>query len=132
MDNDLGQCKAKFVNFEKSIKNLDKAVKKESLNQLEKAGLIQFFEVGFGLGWQVIRDYLISEGYDVKSPKESIQVAFSYGLIESSTIWLEALEKRNLALCTYDDKILNELESLIVNSYFPMMNDLKDKLKKKI
>lgn len=35
--------------------------------------------------------------------------------------WFEALEKRNLALEIYDETILDELEKLITNTYYPMM-----------
>ena len=103
-------------------------VEKESLNEIEKAGLIQFFEVGFELAWKVMKDYLIAEGYEVKSPRETIKQAFQYGLIEDGTLWLEALEKRNLSAHTYDESILEELEKLIVHSYYPMMEKLKDAL----
>jgi len=103
-------------------------VEKESLNEIEKAGLIQFFEVGFELAWKVMKDYLIAEGYEVKSPRETIKEAFQYGLIEDGTLWLEALEKRNLSAHTYDESILEELENLIVHSYYPMMEKLKDAL----
>jgi hypothetical protein len=42
------------------------------------------------------------------------------------------LEKRNLASHTYDDKILDELEELIIHTYYPLFNDLKEILKKKL
>jgi nucleotidyltransferase substrate binding protein (TIGR01987 family) len=70
-----------MVNYTKSLAHLGTTVEKESLNKIEKAGLIQFFEVAFELSWKVMKDYLITEGYDVKSPREAIKTAFDYGLI---------------------------------------------------
>lgn len=72
-----------------------------------------------------MKDYLITEGYDVKSPREAIKTAFDYGLISNGVKWLEALEKRNLTAQIYDEEILDELEKLIKYTYYPMMKQLK-------
>lgn len=120
--------KQRFENYKKSLDHLEKAVVIESMNDIEKAGLIQFFEVSFELSWKVLKDYLESEGYQVKSPRESIKQAFQNELITDGTRWLEALEKRNLASHTYDDSILEELQDLICHSYFPLMKQLREKL----
>ena len=132
MEDNLVRCRQRFSNYEKSLNYLKTTVEKESLNDIEKAGLIQFFEVTFELAWKVMKDFLTAEGYEVKSPRASIKTAFEYGLIQDGTLWLEALEKRNLASHTYDDKILEELEELIIHTYFPILNDLKEVLKKKL
>ncbi|MDO9305455.1 MAG: HI0074 family nucleotidyltransferase substrate-binding subunit [Sulfuricurvum sp.] len=121
MGEGLVRCRQRMVNYTKSLAHLRTTVEKESLNEIEKAGLIQFFEVAFELSWKVMKDYLITEGYDVKSPREAIKMAFDYGLISDGAKWLEALEKRNLALEIYDETILDELEKLITNTYYPMM-----------
>jgi nucleotidyltransferase substrate binding protein (TIGR01987 family) len=81
--------------------------------------------VAFELLWKVMKDYLITEGYDVKSPREAIKTAFDYGLISNGVKWLEALEKRNLTAQIYDEEILDELEKLIKYTYYPMMKQLK-------
>jgi nucleotidyltransferase substrate binding protein (TIGR01987 family) len=132
MEDNLTRCRQRFANYEKSLGHLKTTVEKKDLNDIEKAGLIQFFEVTFELSWKVMKDFLSAEGYEVKSPRESIKTAFEYGLIENGTLWLEALEKRNLASHTYDDNILEELESLIIHTYYPLFNDLKEILKKKL
>lgn len=131
MGEGLVRCRQRMVNYTKSLAHLRATVEKESLNEIEKAGLIQFFEVAFELSWKVMKDYLITEGYDVKSPREAIKTAFDYGLISDGAKWLEALEKRNLALEIYDEAILDELEKLITNTYYPMMLLLELKLKAK-
>jgi len=132
MQDNLIRCKQRFENYEKSLKHLKVTVEKDSLNDIEKAGLIQFFEVSFELAWKVMKDYLMAEGYSVKSPRDSIKIAFDYGLISNGTLWLEALEKRNLVSHTYDDQILDELQELIIESYYPMMDELKEILEKKL
>ena len=132
MEDNLTRCRQRFANYEKSLGHLKTTVEKEDLNDIEKAGLIQFFEVTFELSWKVMKDFLTAEGYEVKSPRDSIKTAFEHGLIENGTLWLEALEKRNLASYTYDDKILDELEELIIHTYYPILDDLKEVLKKKL
>ena len=132
MEDNLTRCRQRFTNYEKSLGHLKTTVEKEDLNDIEKAGLIQFFEVTFELSWKVMKDFLTAEGYEVKSPRDSIKTAFEHGLIENGTLWLEALEKRNLASHTYDDNILEELEALIIHTYYPLFNDLKEILKKKL
>ncbi len=132
MEDNLTRCRQRFANYEKSLGHLKSTVEKQSLNEIEKAGLIQFFEVTFELAWKVMKDFLSAEGYEVKSPRESIKTAFEYGLIQNGILWLEALEKRNLASHTYDDKILEELEELIIHTYYPILDDLREILKKKL
>ena len=132
MGEGLVRCRQRMVNYTKSLAHLRATVEKESLNDIEKAGLIQFFEVAFELSWKVMKDYLITEGYDVKSPREAIKTAFDYGLITDGAKWLEALEKRNLAAHTYDESILDELEELISHTYYPMMEALRVSLEERL
>ncbi len=132
MGEGLVRCRQRMVNYTKSLAHLRVTVEKESLNEIEKAGLIQFFEVAFELAWKVMKDYLITEGYDVKSPREAIKTAFDYGLIADGAKWLEALEKRNLAAHTYDESILDELEELITHTYYPMMEALRISLEERL
>lgn len=132
MGEGLVRCRQRMLNYTKSLAHLRATVEKESLNEIEKAGLIQFFEVAFELSWKVMKDYLITEGYDVKSPREAIKTAFDYGLISDGAKWLEALEKRNLALEIYDETILDELEKLITNTYYPMLESIKISLEERL
>jgi nucleotidyltransferase substrate binding protein (TIGR01987 family) len=132
MEDNLARCKQRFVNYSKSIKNLETVVDKESLSDIEKAGLVQFFEVSFELAWKLMKDYLIAQGYDVKSPREVIKTAFDYGLISDGALWLDALEKRNLSSHTYDESILDELQDLILHKYFTIMSELKNNIESRL
>ena len=69
--------KQRFENFNESYILLDRYSKKEDLSKLEQAGLIQFFEMTFELAWKVLKDYLESEGYIIKSPRETIKPSIS-------------------------------------------------------
>lgn len=121
--------KQRFENFEKAYKLLEKYINKKIETELEKAGIIQFFEMTFELSWKVLKDYLESMGYIVKSPRESIKQAFQIDLIDDGHIWMEALSSRNLTTHTYDKELIDQLFKEISGSYFPQLRKLYERLK---
>ncbi|MBC7124491.1 MAG: nucleotidyltransferase substrate binding protein [Bacteroidales bacterium] len=48
-----------FINFEKAFLLLKDALRKNNLSELEKAGVIHYFEFTFELGWKALKDYLL-------------------------------------------------------------------------
>jgi nucleotidyltransferase substrate binding protein (TIGR01987 family) len=121
--------KQRFTNFEKAFKVLERTVQIQQPNEAEKGGLIQFYEVCFELSWKTMKDYLESEGYIVKSPKQTIKQAFQIDLIQNGELWLTALEDRNLTSHTYDETTINMIVKNITDKYFPLLKDLYEKLK---
>ncbi len=124
--------KQRFENYTKAIKNLQVAKEIKKPSKIEQAGLIQFFEVSFELAWKVLKDYLESDGFIVKSPREAIKLAYQNDIITHGEIWLDALQKRNLASHTYDETILDEFWVLICDEYFPQMYALYEKLSREL
>lgn len=120
--------KQRFKNFEKSYKLLEKYSQKEICNELEIAGLIQFFEMTFELAWKVQKDYLESKGIIVQSPKEAIKQAFQMGLLNDGYVWIDALSNRNLTVHTYNGDLADKLVITIVEVYFPEIEKLYNKL----
>ncbi len=121
--------KQRLSNFQKSLAHLAEAVEIEVPSIIQQAGTIQFFEMSFELAWKTLKDYLEEQGFsDIKSPKSTIKKAFEIDLIEDGHAWLEALENRNLAAHTYDDETAKEIYELICDSYFPLLETLKNKL----
>jgi nucleotidyltransferase substrate binding protein (TIGR01987 family) len=118
----------RFENFEKSYKLLEKYAKEEITTEIEKAGIIQFFEMTFELAWKVLKDYLEAQGFLVKSPRETIKQAFQMGIIEEGHIWIDALSKRNLTTHTYDEAFANKFVKEIKEIYFPIFKSLYDRL----
>lgn len=121
----------RFENFERSFALLEKSIRKPELSELERGGLIQFFEVTFELGWKVLKDYLESEGLAVNSPREAIKQAFQANLLTDGHKWIEALENRNLTTHTYDEATSHKVEMLIRTAYFPLLQHLHETLRTK-
>ena len=120
--------KQRLSNLNKSLAHLAQAVEIDMPSIIQQAGTIQFFEMSFELAWKTLKDYLEEQGFvDVKSPKATIKKAFE---IEDGHLWLEALENRNLAAHTYDDETAQEIYELICQSYFPLLESLKESLEK--
>ena len=124
--------KQRFENFDKSYKLLKKYSNKPIKTELERAGIIQFFEMTFELAWKVLKDYLESEGYMVKSPRETVKQAFQIGLIDNGHIWIDALSNRNLTTHTYDEELAIKMTSEILNAYLPELEKLYDKLSREL
>ncbi len=125
--------KQRFQNFEKAIGHLEEALQIENPDLLQKAGIIQFFEMSYELAWNTLKDYLEEQGFsDVKSPRGALKKAFEVGLIEDGHVWMDLLLDRNLTAHTYDEDKATEVEVLIHEKYFPVLASLYETLKKKI
>ena len=124
--------KQRFENFDKSYKLLKKYSNQEITTELERAGIIQFFEMTFELAWKVLKDYLESEVYMVKSPRETVKQAFQIGLIDNGHIWIDALSNRNLTTHTYDEELATKMTSEILNAYLPELDKLYNKLSEEL
>ena len=120
--------KQRFENFNKSYTLLKKYSSGPIVTELEKAGIIQFFEMTFELGWKVLKDYLESEGYIVKSPRETIKQAFQVGIIENGHVWIDALSNRNLTTHIYDEELANKMTQEIIKIYLPELEKMHEKL----
>ncbi len=122
--------KQRFSNYIKATDQLTEFIEKKELNKFEVQGLIQCFEYTFELAWKTMKDYLQQEGFDVKSPRKTIQTAFQIELIKDGHTWIDALEKRNLMAHTYDEQRAKEAEELIKNKYYDIIMKLRRELEK--
>ena len=134
MTNNMNQEKdirwrQRFQNFEKAYTVLDKTMKIISPSEIEIMAVIQAFEWSFELAWKVMKDYLESEGFDPKSPRETIKYAFQVKLVEDGYVWMDALKDRNLTVHTYDEAFAKEMGLKIKNNYYPAIKCLYVKMK---
>ena len=121
--------KQRFQNFNKALSYLEDALKIDQPDMVQKAGLIQFFEISFELALKVLKDYLEEQGKpELKFPREVIKEAFQAELIGDGHTWLKALTDRNLTSHTYNEAIADEVVSEIRSMYFPMLREVRTKL----
>lgn len=123
--------KQRFEFFQRAFLNLNEVKEQENrtFSNLEKEGIIQRFKVLIELCLKVLKDFLESESFEVKSPKESIRRAFEYELLQNCEKWLEALEMRNITSHTYTQSALDENVRYILDEFYPLVRDLYHTLK---
>lgn len=122
MNQDI-RWKQRFANFLLAFKELESAVqlsKTRELSRLEKQGLLQGFEYTHELSWNVMKDYLVDQGYaGLVGSKDSVRLAFKTGLISDGTIWMEMVKARNLTSHSYDEELANEVYTWIIEKFHP-------------
>jgi nucleotidyltransferase substrate binding protein (TIGR01987 family) len=125
--------KQRFQNFEKALHYLEQALQVVDPDIIHKAGLIQFFEMCYELSWNTLKDYLEEQGFsDVNSPRSPIKKAFEVELVSDGHLWLKLLEDRNLTAHAYDEVVVNEIETLIRNTYYKLFQALHFTLRSKL
>ncbi len=115
--------------FEKSLRQLESAMKVPAGEDLIKAGCIQYFEFCFELAWKSIQVLARKQGLtDCLSPKSCLREAFANGWIKNEEIWLQMLEARNKMSHTYDtNEALKVYASLA--GFLPELQELCKSLK---
>lgn len=114
----------RFDQFQKAYNVLQVAIALPHPSVVERAGLIQLFEMAFELSWNLIKDYLEADGYQVKGPRDVLKNAFQAGLIAQGHIWIDALEDRNLTVHTYNESVAIAVEEKIRYVYYPLLQQL--------
>ena len=126
--------KQRFQNYEKAFKRLSRAievVKSAPDDDLLQSGLVQTYEYTFELAWKTLKDYLTLEGFEVRSPRETIRQGFQSGYIMNGEDWLQALADRNLTTHIYDDEIIIRVLNGISERYFFLLQDFYVSFKEK-
>jgi nucleotidyltransferase substrate binding protein (TIGR01987 family) len=114
----------RFDQFEKAFSLLQDAIGIEKPSVVERAGLIQFFEMAFELSWKLLKDFEEAEGFTVKSPRDAIKQALQSELIGQGHDWIAALDDRNLTTHTYNEATAVAVEQKIRENYFPCLQQL--------
>ena len=117
----------RFENYKKAFEVLEKALKIEEPTEIERGGIIQFYEMCFELGWKLLKDYNETQGLITKSPREAIKQAYQTDLIDDGHTWIDALESRILIAHTYDEKTALEVLGEIQLRYFIVLKNLYER-----
>ena len=98
-------------------------------DELDKDGVIQRFEFTFELLWKTLKLFLDDQGILTKSPKETLQEAFRFELIQNEETFLDMLEDRNRTSHIYNQTDSQEIYERIRNIYVKEIKNLLNRLK---
>lgn len=126
----------KFDNFTNCLAVLANAdFKMAETDDIYRTGIIGQFNLTFELAWkalqEVMRMHSVAE-VATGSPREILQLAYKFGFINDSEIWLLMLKKRNTSVYIYNEDEVDEMIVLIRDSFIPAFAALKDTLAKKL
>ena len=119
-------------NFENAAKRLKAALEYDPLElDIVLDAVIQRFEFTFEMAWKSVKLAAKAVGYDCKSPKGCLKLAYRMGWIGDEERWLELLESRNLTSHTYDQEIAMDVYD-VVKENFQVFGSLLRELRKEI
>ena len=120
--------KQRRTDLQKVIALLNDALHIHQPDKIQEAGIIQLFEMSFELSWKTMKDYLEYNGFDVKSPRNTIKTANIENIISDGYVWLEILDTRNIVAHIYNDIIAVDAINKIRKYYIQLFIALIDKL----
>ena len=133
MDTQDIRWKQRFQNYTKALNYLEQGLQIPNPDIVQKAGIIQFFEMSFELAWKLVKDYLEDQGFiDVKSPRAALKKALEINMLGNGHDWMNLLHDRNLTAHTYDEEKASDMEQLIQTKYFPLLKVLHLTFKQKL
>lgn len=91
---------------------------------------IQRFEFTFELFWKHLKRLAVYSGRDPKTPRETLQEAYSFGWIDGEKIWLEMMNDRNSMSHIYKEELADHIYANI-KRYYPTMQRAYDLLRGK-
>nr|QNO46161.1 hypothetical protein LJAJCFKK_00012 [Methanosarcinales archaeon ANME-2c ERB4] len=100
------EATVQLENFENATKRLKAALEYDPLElDIVMDAVIQRFEFTFETAWKSVKLAAKVVGYDCKSPKGCLKLAYRMGWIKDEERWLELLEARNLTSHTYVERL---------------------------
>ncbi len=115
-------------NLRRSLRQLEDALARPSLNDLELTGALKTFEFCYELGWKALQKLAQSQGRPVASPREAFRFALEAGLISEERLWLEMIEDRNLTVQVYDRSAAERIQEKVRSRYFAALDGLAARL----
>lgn len=120
----------RFSNYKRSLSRLTKAVDIAFMSDLEKAGLIHYFEMTFDLAWKTLQDFLREKERPNSNggPNVIIKQASEDGYIEDAESWKALKKAREMTSHEYDEEIADEIVDSIINIFHGLFIQLETRL----
>ena len=124
-----GKSINRYRSYCRSLDNLEDAKGRDRTDKFILSGTVQMFNLSFDLAWKVMKD-IITEyhgvlEYPTGSPRETLRMANSVGLIEDDT-WLEMLRTRNNLAHDYDGELAVRYFEKITSTYDDLMEKFRN------
>ena len=105
-------------NFENATERLKAALEYDPLElDIVMDAVIRRFEFTFETAWKSVKLAAKAVGYDCKSPKGCLKLAYRMGWIKDEERWLELLEARNLTSHTYDQETAMDVYETVKENF---------------
>lgn len=122
----------RFLDFKRAFRQLDDAVniaRERQLTRLEEQGIIQMFEFTHELAWNVIKEYLESQGTPViMGSVATAREAFNRGLINDGKGWMDMVKSSNETFQTYNEEMTREMVHHILDRYIFLFEAFQRKM----
>ena len=119
-------------NFKQAVLRLEAALQYDpTVLDIALDAVIQRFEFTFEQAWKSIGLAAKAVGYDCKSPRGCLKLAYKMEWIEDEEKWLRLLEARNLTSHTYDQETAMEVYETVKDN-FEVFKSLLEELRKEI
>jgi len=122
--------KQRFQNFDRAYVLLRDALEDgpDSLNQLEKEGVIQRFEFSFELAWKTLKDFMEYDGFVFATitPRQVLKDAFAAKILPGGQVWIDMLDHRNLLSHTYNLTKFEEAVTAVHERYLDAFDQLHE------
>ena len=123
----------RFENYSRAFVRLREAVERleaNELDDLQREGLIQRFEVAWELAWKTLKDFLDYKKVtlDRISPGEVIKTAFACNYIKDGQDWMDALDARNLMSHVYRQQAFEQTLIDVERRFVPCLEALHELL----
>ena len=122
--------KIDFSPLKKAILSLEDILK-QKMDVYRRDGAIQRFEYTFELTWKMMQRVLKAQGIEAGSPKQVFRSALKADIIENVEDWFLFLEKRNLTVHIYNEKVADEV-FLAARKFPKYAKQVLQKLKKEV
>ena len=121
-----------FNNLGQAIKRLSEVIRHPDIdkNEFMQDASIQRFEFVIELFWKVLKKILIYEKVDVTTPRDTLNKAYQFKLINNEEIWLKMLDDRNNTSHVYKQADAKRIFEHI-KTYLPVFESNYEKLKDK-
>lgn len=125
----------KFDHFVRALANL-KLCKNYTApyDVVMETGLVNLFAICFEQSWKAMKEILENHGYSeskTRSPKMIIKLAYSAGMLQDESGWMELLDRRNEIAHSYNEEVAVTIIEKTKEKYLALFEALENELREK-